>query len=863
MQCNAMQQSVKDALRQPAEAARMQIMTNKRLALYTAALGLALIAWDFSGFDLVLAHLSGNANGFPLRENWFLVQVLHEGARRVAWLLVLGLCLCVWWWPGQRWSHLPRLPFSQRLQLAVTPLLAAAVVSLIKSFSAISCPWSLADFGGIAHYSAHWRYLLQPDGGSGGCFPAGHAVSGFAFVGGYFAWRRHSALVARRWLAGAVLAGLFLGVAQQLRGAHFMSHTLWSGWICWCVAWALDAAWPYLCRLASTNSAAGAAPATGELALTLAVEHHTVRAVAGLHGATWLRHPLWLLLAAGTWMALPANLSLWQALADILIPGKAAWAFETGMAVMIAAALTALLSLAAWRWTLKPALILTMLMASCGAYFMTSYHVVIDSAMLVNALHTDAREVRDLLSARLLGFLLVLWVVPSIVVWRWPVVYGHWMRRAWQNLATFVAAVVVVGMAVLASFNPLSSTMRNHHELRYRINPLNTIYALGQLAAVPLRRNESVIEPLGLDARIAMPAAGARPPLLVLVLGETGRSGNFSVNGYARSTTPELARQDIASFTNAWSCGTSTAASVPCMFSNLGRSGYEARSRNTEGLLDVIQHAGMAVLWLDNQSGCKGVCDRVPSVSTANLQDAELCPNDECFDAIMLKGLEQRIASLPAERRAKGVVLVLHQMGSHGPAYHLRSPRAFKRFMPECADNYLQNCSAEELTNAYDNTVAYTDHVLASAIDWLKAQQGSYAPALMFVADHGESLGEHNLYLHGLPYLIAPDVQKHVPWITWFSGGFTRQTGISSACLRAHAHERVTHDQYFHSVLGLLQINSASYDPRRNAYAACAVTPLAPDAAAPGLWAKSEPVEPARAASVKAARSSSAPRPRG
>ena len=836
----------------------MQHMTNKRLALFTAAIALALIAWDFSGLDLALAYLSGGPAGFPLQENWFLVQVLHDGARRAAWLLVVGLCLAVWW-PGNRFSD---LPFNRRLQLAVTPLVAAGVVSLLKSFSAVSCPWSLAEFGGVAHYGAHWRYLLEPDGGSGGCFPAGHALSGFAFIGGYFAFRHHSPVVARRWLTGAVLAGLFLGAVQQLRGAHFMSHTLWSGWLCWCIAWALDAVWPYLSRLAGANGAGDSESAIRQSALTSATEHQTVPAIAIRQRSASMRQPIWLLLAVSVWVAVASNLALWRALADILIPGKAAWAFETGMAVMIAAALAALLSLAAWRWTLKPALTLSLLMASCGAYFMSSYNVVIDAAMMVNALQTDAREVRDLFNGRLLVFLLVLWALPSAVVWRWPVVYGHWTRRAWQNLATAAAAVAVLAVAIVASFNPLASTMRNHHELRYLINPLNSIYALGQLAVKPWQRNESVLDPLGLDAYVARPAAGARPPLLMLVLGETGRSGNFSVNGYARNTTPELARQDIVSFTNAWACGTSTAESVPCMFSNLGRIGYKARTRSSEGLLDVVQHAGMAVLWLDNQSGCKGACDRVPNINTANLQDAELCPSNECYDAVMLKNLEQRIAALPAERRAKGVVLVLHQMGSHGPAYHLRSPPAFKRFMPECTDNYLQNCTASELTNAYDNTVAYTDHVLSSAIDWLKAQQASYAPALMYVADHGESLGEHNLYLHGLPYLIAPDVQKHVPWITWLSDGFVRQSSINTACLRTRAQVSVTHDQYFHSVLGLLQIRSASYDPQQNAYAACAVIPLAPDSAAPALWAESEPaVEAAKTKMVKSVRPST-PQPR-
>ncbi|HEY0822545.1 MAG TPA: sulfatase-like hydrolase/transferase, partial [Ramlibacter sp.] len=309
--------------------------------------------------------------------------------------------------------------------------------------------------------------------------------------------------------------------------------------------------------------------------------------------------------------------------------------------------------------------------------------------------------------------------------------------------------------------------------------------------------------------------------LLVLVLGETGRSGNFGLNGYPRDTTPQLARLQAVSFRNAWSCGTSTAASVPCMFSPLGREGFLARSRDSENLVDVLQHAGLAVLWIDNQAGgCKGVCDRVPTVSTAALHDQVLCAHGECHDEILLKDLDARLAALPAERRSKGVVLVMHQMGSHGPAYAERTPPAFKRFLPECTSSHLPDCGSEQLRNAYDNTIAYTDHVLAGAVAWLQRRE-DYDTAMLYVADHGESLGEANLYLHGLPYALAPDVQKHVPWITWLSPGFERHTGLSMHCLRARSQERITHDHLFHSVLGLMQVGTSAYRPALDAYAGC------------------------------------------
>lgn len=204
----------------------------------TLALFALALAWDASGLDLPLAHLAGSVTGFPLRNDWLLSTVAHEGGRRLAWLLALVLCLSVWWPLGP----LARIGQGERLQLAVSVLLGALAVSLLKAGSHTSCPWELADFGGIAHYASHWS--LATDGGAGRCFPAGHASSGFTFIGGYFAFRAIDGRLARRWLAGALVAGVLFGLAQQWRGAHFMSHTLWTAVVCWSVAWVVHAAWP-------------------------------------------------------------------------------------------------------------------------------------------------------------------------------------------------------------------------------------------------------------------------------------------------------------------------------------------------------------------------------------------------------------------------------------------------------------------------------------------------------------------------------------------------------------------------------------------------------------------------------------------
>ncbi|KQP18010.1 phosphoethanolamine transferase [Pseudorhodoferax sp. Leaf267] len=537
----------------------------------------------------------------------------------------------------------------------------------------------------------------------------------------------------------------------------------------------------------------------------------------------WLRTPGAVLVIASLWMAAATNPALWRELRTVSIlqaPGGLFFAGALGLAVT--AILVLLGSLLAWRWTFKPALIALLMVSAIGCHFMWRYGIAIDASMLTNVLQTDPHEAADLASWPLLMTLGGLGVLPAWAVWRWPVQYGRWPRRAGRNLLLALAALAVLGGTLLASYQPLASNWRNHKQLRYLINPLNTVYAAGALAVQPLRRPPGPLQAVALDAHLAPPLA--RPPLVMLVLGETGRAGNFGLNGYARDTTPALAREDVASFRDAWSCGTSTAASVPCMFSHLGKQGFEARSGEHENLLDVLQRAGLAVLWLDNQSGCKGVCARVPHVETAGLADPLLCKGGQCLDGILLKDLDARIAAMPAERRARGVVLVLHQMGSHGPAYAERSPAASKRFTPECIGNDLQHCAREAIVNAYDNSIAYTDEVLAGAIGWLKTQTAQYDPAMVYVADHGESLGENNLYLHGLPYAMAPDVQKHVPWITWLSPGFQARRGVAMDCLRAQAGAHITHDHLFHSMLGLAGVQTQVYRQDLDAYASCAPT---------------------------------------
>ena len=542
-------------------------------------------------------------------------------------------------------------------------------------------------------------------------------------------------------------------------------------------------------------------------------------------------HPAKLLTMFSLWFATLGNLPLWLELARLpeMNDWRAVW-FTLSFAVIIAAMLMVVLSLLNWRWVIKPAISLLLLAAAFGGYFMFTYGVVIDSTMMTNALQTDLRETRDLLSWKMLGVVLVFAILPMIWLWKTIITFKPFWKQLKQNILLFAASAALAVAAIIPSYQDLASTMRNHMQLRFMVNPLNSFYALSQLAFQPLRTESNTLQELGRDAKLStIYERQTESPLLILVVGETARSGNFGINGYEHNTTPSLAqlkkntdqRGELTSFRNVWSCGTSTATALPCMFSHLSKSEFEDSTQSIENLVDVLHHAGLAVLWLENQSGCKGICDRVPNAITRNLSDTKLCTSGECFDEIMLSQLSERMAALPVDRLHRGIVVIMHQMGSHGPAYFKRSPEAIKQFKPECATNILQDCTRAEVTNAYNNTILYTDHFLGKVVDYLKSIQPQAQTAMLYVADHGESLGEKNIYLHGLPYAIAPDVQKRIPWIQWMSNEFMARKHIKPGCLENQIQTRLSHDNYFHSILGLMKVQTSAYKPELDVYSAC------------------------------------------
>lgn len=533
--------------------------------------------------------------------------------------------------------------------------------------------------------------------------------------------------------------------------------------------------------------------------------------------------PIWLVLLTSLWLASIGNVALWLALWRLPeVTGFQGLAFLLGFFAFIAGLQTAFLSIFTWHWTLKPVVGFCLIATALGAYFMVAYGVVIDKSMMVNVLQTDIHESKELLSLRLLLALGLLAILPIGLMWRAEIKRASFISQLKSNLATLVIACLVAIAAVMLTFQSMASVMRNHKQIRFMINPLNSIYALGLIAREPFIQLKLPTVKIGEDAhRGASWATSTKPLLLILVVGETARAANFSLNGYERNTNPELSQENVVSFKQAYSCGTSTAASVPCMFSHLGRVDYGKRNANYENLLPVLKRAGMAVLWRDNNAGCKGVCSKDEGQDMQHLSVQGICTAQECLDEILLHQLDAKVDILLKGNKAKGAVIILHQMGSHGPAYYLRSPKAFKIFLPECETNTLQSCTREQVINAYDNTILYTDHFLAQTLQWLKARSGRFDAAMLYMSDHGESLGENNTYLHGLPYMIAPDVQTHIPMIVWLSPQMEQRTGVTMQCLREQQEKPFSHDNLFHSVLGVLDIQTNVYRRERDLFAPC------------------------------------------
>lgn len=449
----------------------------------------------------------------------------------------------------------------------------------------------------------------------------------------------------------------------------------------------------------------------------------------------------------------------------------------------------------------KPMAVSILLLSALAASFMDSYGVVIDVGMLRNAAQTQTAEVRDLVNFRLLLYLLALGVLPAFGLTRIELLWRGWRVELVARLKLLGAALLALVGIVLVFGSFYASFVREHKPLRAHANPGYWVYsALRYVSAGGERHADRPPLPHALDARV--PVGDKERELLVLVVGETARADHFSLNGYARDTNPRLREAGAISFGDFWACGTATAESLPCMFAD---TALDAPPGSHENLLDVVQRAGTNVLWLDNNSDSKGVALRVPYLNYRTPDNNPVC-DEECRDEGMVTRLQEYIDAHPSG----DILIVLHQMGNHGPAYYRRYPAEFERFRPACRSNDLSRCDKDEIVNAYDNAILYTDYFLSKVIALLLRNSDRFEAGMFYVSDHGESLGEGGVYLHGMPKAVAPDAQLHVPALMWLAPNFD---DIDVAAFEKKRGRRFSHDNLFHTVLGFLEIESTAYRP--------------------------------------------------
>lgn len=478
-----------------------------------------------------------------------------------------------------------------------------------------------------------------------------------------------------------------------------------------------------------------------------------------------------------------------------------------------------IISVLATRYTFKSWLIVLLFFSSISVYFMSRYGVMIDKTMLQNTLQTDWYEITGLFDIQLIFQLILYFIMPAWLLiklkLKWPITRK---KGTLLWLTIFISNLIFIGFLLAANYQTFSSVFRNYRELKHLAVPFNNLDAVFSLVQKKINDKPLVFQSIATDA--LQSNSSAKPKLLVVVVGETARADHFSINGYKRSTTPNLQRLlsenkagRLFNFSNVTSCGTATAVSVPCMFSMMSRNSYNDREANySENVLDVAQRVGINTLWIDNNSGCKGVCERIYSESIRD------CPQGNCSDVMLVDKLRQKVKTFD---HAKDNLVVLHQLGSHGPEYYKRSQESQKKFSPECTTNQFQTCTPKSIINAYDNSIVATDVMLAETIDFLASLQNSYNTALLYISDHGESLGEDGVYLHGLPYVIAPAAQTHVPMMLWLSTAFIKSHQINAQCLVKKSQRKLSHDDLFPTLFHLLNISSQVLTNRRSELDQC------------------------------------------
>lgn len=488
--------------------------------------------------------------------------------------------------------------------------------------------------------------------------------------------------------------------------------------------------------------------------------------------------------------------------------------FLLSLPVFLMALISLLFSLFIPTKIMKPMLSLLVMLSSLIWFAQVNYGIVFDYSMVQNVFETDSAEAFTYLNMAAVIEVFAVSLIPLVFIYLVKVEPRCFWRSVKSRVGLILISFVVLLGVVYPQYSDFSAVGRNNHDAINYLIPFKLLDS-----SYKYIRDTYIYpaEPYKLLDNSPQLLTNEKQ-LTILVVGETARAQNFSLNGYKKPTNDFTSKLNVTSFKAVTSCGTATAISVPCMFSRLNHDNYDKRiAANQQNVLDVVKAAGLSVTWLDNNSSCKGVCERITSIKVDPTQNSDLCDGEYCYDEIMIDYLDSIISQMHSDNK----LIVLHMIGSHGPTYYKRYPANHAVFLPHCNRSDIQNCTKEELLNTYDNTIRYTDYVLSLLINRLNSisNQSDTNTQLLYVSDHGESLGENGVYLHGFPYALAPEDQTHIPMIYWNSQGLEQP---EQTCIKALENKRLSHDELFDSLLGLVKVKSKIYQQNHDVFSSCA-----------------------------------------
>ena len=416
-----------------------------------------------------------------------------------------------------------------------------------------------------------------------------------------------------------------------------------------------------------------------------------------------------------------------------------------------------------------------------AVYFIVTYSVMIDATTVENVFNTRYSEASGFFSWSLWLCILLCGVVPAVYCLLQPVVVGK-AKKLGICCAGSLAVILVVGLLNVSQTLWIS---QHDTELGGLLQPWS--YVANTCRVISFSQDEQAEEIKLPDGKIT----DNEKAVVVLVIGESARKANFQLYGYQRDTNPLLSKQQDLKVFEATSCATYTTAGSKAIL----------EPKDTDELYELLPNyafrTGVDVAWRTSNWG------EPPIHIDEYLTDTELADQypdvDKNYDGILFAGLRERIEKSPKNK----VLIILHTSTSHGPKYADKYPKEFEAYKPVAKNVEEGEKNIATLVNAYDNTIRYTDYLLDNLINTLR-DMTAWKSAMIFISDHGESLGENKMFMHGLPMKLAPKVQYEIPFLVWTSKDFRDYKSDLPEVLEQH--------YIFHSVLNLLSIESPDYD---------------------------------------------------